>query len=90
MTKVVNIDAVYRRFIGAKAIDKFFKTHSELDYWKETFEYMLENGVDFFCDNEFADGTPNPDWTYALHLDVDEDFTYIAVIERAGYKIADC
>lgn len=83
MTKTVEVEKEYSKLHGQKAINKFFSTHKELDYWKETFEWMLETGTDFFCDNKFADGSKNPDWTYALHFDNDEDFTYICVIERA-------
>ena len=83
MTKTVEVWKEYRRFHGQKAIDKFFETHSDLDYWKETFEWMLETNTDFFCDNRFADGTKNKDWSYALHFDNDDDFTYICIIERA-------
>lgn len=51
--------------------------------WKETFEYMYENNQDFFCDNVWADGTKNNDWTYALHLDDNGGSYYLCVIERA-------
>lgn len=84
MKRTVNVDKEYRRFHGQKAIDQFFKVYPELGYWKETFEWMLETGTDFFCDNKFADGTPNKDWAYALHLDDDDNFTYICIIERAA------
>ena len=83
MTKTVNIDKMYNSN-ATKAINRFFKAHPELDYWKETFEWMAETGTEFFCDNMMADGTKNPDWTYALHLDQYEGTqTYIAIIERA-------
>lgn len=65
------------------ALNRFFKRHPELDYWKECFEWMHETGHDFFCDDIFGDGTKNKDWSYALHLDEYEDAFYIAVIERA-------
>lgn len=83
MTKTVNIDKMYQSN-ATKAINRFFKNHLELDYWKETFEWMAETNTDFFCDNLMADGTKNDDWTYALHLDqYDGTHTYIAIIERA-------
>lgn len=82
MTKRVEVYKEYRRYHGQKAIDKFFEANPELDYWKETFEWMLINNVDFFSDNVYADGTRNNDWCYALHLDDDDDFTYICIIER--------
>ena len=83
MTKKIEAWKEYRRFHGRKAIDKFFESYPELDYWKETFEWMLETNTDFLCDNIFGDGTKNRNWTYALHFENDEDFTYICVIERA-------
>jgi len=82
MKRIIEIEKEYKS--NAKsAINRFFKTHSELDYWKETLEYMYENGVDFYCDNVMADGTKNNDWAYALHLDIGEGYTYICIIERA-------
>lgn len=68
---------------ASTAIKRFFKKYSELDYWKETLEYMAENNVDFFSDNVLADGTKNINWTYALHFDIGETYCYIAIIERA-------
>jgi len=65
------------------ALDRFFKKHPALNYWRETFEYMAENNLDFFSDNRMADGTNNKDWAYALHLDINENDFYICVIERA-------
>ena len=52
-----------------KAINRFFKKYPELDYWKEQFEWMEETGTEFFSDNRMNDGTRNPYWSYALHLD---------------------
>lgn len=83
MTKTVEIEKEYNSN-ATKAINRFFKKYPELDYWKETFEWMAETNTDFFCDNVMADGTKNHDWSYALHLDQYEgDHTYICIIERA-------
>jgi hypothetical protein len=65
------------------AIERFFKKYPSLNYWKETFEYMAENNKDFECDNLLADGTKNKDWSFALHLDINEDSYYFCIIERA-------
>lgn len=79
----VNVEKEYNKNAD-KAIDKFFKTHQELAYWKETLEWMNENEVDFFSDNRMADGTINEHWTYAIHLDkIEENYTYICILERA-------
>lgn len=70
------------------ALNRFFKKYPELDYWREQLEYMAENGYDFCCDDHFASGRENPDWCYALHLDVNElvfdnkKSFYICIIER--------
>ena len=65
------------------ALNRFFKKFPKIDYWREEFEYMYENDKDFECDNMFANGEKNNDWTYALHLDCNEDSYYMCVIERA-------
>lgn len=65
------------------ALDRFFQKNPALNYWRETFEYMAENNLDFFSDNTMADGTKNKNWAYALHLDINENEFYICVIERA-------
>ena len=73
------------------AINRFFKRFPELDYWKETFEYMLENGIHTESNEWFdrANHIRNNDWTYAIHLDINDRVNsndldvYICVIERA-------
>ena len=82
MERVIEIDKEYR-LNPETAIKKFFNKHTEISYWKETFEYMLENGLDHFADNILVDGTRNKDWTYSLHLYVEDNYTYICVIERS-------
>lgn len=82
MKRTVNVDKEYR-CSAEKAIEKFFKRFPELDYWKETFEWMNADNVNHFIDDLFANGEKNNDWTYSLWLDKDENYTYIAVIERA-------
>ena len=83
MKRVLEYDKEYRTNNVKNAINRFFNTHSDVDYWKEQFFYMYENGQSFCCDNLMANGDKNDDWCYALHLDVDEKFVYMAVIERA-------
>lgn len=81
MKRIIEVEKEYKT-TGKKAIDKFFAKHKELEYWKGTFEWMLENNVDFFSDTLDAMGN-KIDWTYALHLDAEETYTYICIIERA-------
>ncbi len=71
------------------AFNRFFKKYPELEYWRESFEWLAENNKDFECNNLMADGTKNNEWTYALHLDINEHIksnkidVYMCVIERA-------
>ena len=83
MKRIIDVDMECRCKKLSTALDRFFKKYPNLTEWRETFEWMGENNVDFFCDNKFADGRENKDWCYALHLDIDENYYYIAVIERA-------
>lgn len=84
MKRIVEAEMEVRTNSVKRAINKFFVKFADLDYWEEQFEYMYENGQDFCCDNLFANGEKkNEDWCYALHLDVDENFVYMCVIERA-------
>lgn len=83
MERTLEIENLYKSN-AKKAINKFFKAHPELDYWKEQFEWMAETGIESFNDTMMADGTYNKDWAYSLHLDQYEgDQTYICIIERA-------
>lgn len=82
MKRTVNVDKEYK-CSAKKAIEKFFNVHKELEYWKETFEWMAEEGINHFIDDVLGNGEKNDDWCYSLWLDQDEHYTYIAVIERA-------
>ena len=83
MERVVNVDMEIKSKSVSKAFDRFFKKYPALDYWKEQFEYMAENNIDFFADLIMGDGSKNKDWSYALHLDIYTDHVYMAVVERA-------
>jgi hypothetical protein len=83
MKKIVDVDMEINCKKASTAIKNFFKKYPNLDYWKEELEYMAENNIDFMCDNELADGTKNENWTWALHFDIEENYCYIAIIERA-------
>lgn len=83
MKIIIDNDMVCRCKKLSTALDRFFKKYPSLNYWRETLEYMSENNLDFMSDGTLADGTKNNEWCWALHLDIDEDYFYIAVIERA-------
>lgn len=83
MTRTIEVEMAMRTTNVEKAISKFFQKHPEIEYWRETFEYMADNGEDFFCDNLMGDGTRNRNWAYALHLDIEDNHIYMCVIERA-------
>lgn len=82
MKKITDVDAIYRCKKFETALSRFMKKYPGHEEWQETYEWMYENGVDFFCDNKFADGSENRNWCYALHLDVEEHYFYLALIER--------
>lgn len=82
MQRTVDIDMEVNTKNINTALNRFFKKYPSLNYWIETFEYMYENNQDYFSDNKLADGTNNINWCYALHLDINENSIYIAVIER--------
>ena len=83
MKRVTNIDADITCKKFKTALNRFMKKYPGHEEWAETYEWMYENGIDFFCDNLFADGTENKNWSYALHLDVYESgHYYMALIER--------
>lgn len=82
MKRVIEIEKEYK-LPAATAIKRFFKTYPDMEYWKETFEWMLETNADHFDDTLMADGTKNREWCYSLHLDQNEDCTYVCIIERA-------
>ena len=83
MKRVIEAEKEYKTGNTTKALSQFFKAFPDLSYWKEEFEYMLENNIDFESDSMMADGTKNNEWCFALHLDAEESYTYICVIERA-------
>ena len=83
MKIIIDVDMVCRCKKLSTALDRFFRKYPDLNAWRESFEWMAENNKDFECDNLFADGTKNKNWRFALHLDIEEDYYYIAVIERA-------
>lgn len=83
MKRVIDIDMEIKANTTEKAFNRFFKKHPSLEYWRETFEYMAENGQVFFCDNLFGNGERNKNWSYALHLNINDGYIYMAVIERA-------
>ena len=83
MIRIIDVDMECRCKKISTALNRFFNKYPNLKGWRETFEYMAENSKDFMSDNELSDGTRNDDWCWAIHLDIDTDYIYIAVIERA-------
>lgn len=84
MKRITNVDAYITCKKFSTALDRFFKKFEGHEEWRETFEWMHEEGIEFFCDDLLADGTKNQDWCYALHLETfDNGYYYMALIERA-------
>ncbi len=80
MKRVIDIDVEYK-YNAERAIKYFFKRHPEIAYWEETLEWMNKNGVHHVITIE--DGKPSDNWTFSIWLDkLDDNLTYIAVIER--------
>ncbi len=83
MKKITDVDMIIECKKFSTALNRFFKKHPELEFdWREAFEWMFENGIDFYADTKLADGTFNDMWGFALHLDVYDWGFYLAVIER--------
>ena len=82
MKRIVDVDMTIRCKKFSTALNRFFKKYPELYYWREVLEYMAEHHEDFESNNIFNDGTKNNDWTFAIHLDMEDSYYYIAVIER--------
>ena len=83
MKRIIDVDMECRCKKLSTALDRFFKKYPNLTYWREQLEYMAENNKDFDSDITLADGTKSDSWCWALHLDIEENYFYIAVIERA-------
>ena len=82
MKRTIEVELEIKCKNAKTAIKRFFKKYPKLSYWKEQFEYMAENNIDFENDGILADGSKNKEWRWALHLDVNEDTVYMCVIER--------
>lgn len=80
MKRTIEVEATYK-CVTKKAVEKFFKKNPDLIYWEDEFVYMLENNIEFESDNVLG-SEQNLNWRYALHLDQNEDTTYICIIER--------
>ncbi len=79
MTKITDIyiDTTCKKF--ETALSRFLKKYEGHEEWKEVFEWMNENEIDFYSDKD----ENGRNWSYALHLDTFETgHYYIALIER--------
>lgn len=85
MKRVIEIEMETKCKKVETAIKRFFEKNPEVLYWKETFEYMAENNETFFSDYYFDtyNRVRNENWAYALHLERNDDYFYMCVIERA-------
>lgn len=81
MKRTIEVEATHKCAIK-KAVEKFFQENPDLIYWEDEFVYMLENNIEFESDNVLGSGAKNQNWRYELHLDQNEDTTYICIIER--------
>lgn len=82
MTRVFDKDKIYTKMNPEKIIKRFCEKYGKQE-WIEVFEWMLETGIEHYADTKMAGGLYNPDWCYSLWLELDENYTYICLIERA-------
>ena len=87
MKRTIEIEMTTVAKTVSTGLERFFKRHPEVEYWKETFEWMDENGIESLNDCHLGDGTYNKQWRWALNLDVfdrtdGKHDIYICVIER--------
>lgn len=82
MKRVLEAEMEIKAKKDKTAINRFFKKYPEIDYWKETFENMANNGEDHFIDDTDSMGN-KIEWSYSLWFERNDDYVYMAVIERA-------
>ena len=86
MTRVVNVDAIYRTKDIHKNLKKFAKRFPEASAYCEFDEdATAEEIIKGFpiTDKYLADGTFNEQWTYYLDIYIDDDGMYMWFIKRA-------
>lgn len=82
MKRTIEIEFETRCKKDSTAIKRFFKAHPEMTEWQEVVEWMLANSIQFYCNDTLADGSRCDDWTYAIHVDVNDDCYYFCIIIR--------
>nr|DAJ53394.1 MAG TPA: hypothetical protein [Caudoviricetes sp.] len=83
MTRIIEAEMETDCKKASTAINRFFKKFPALaDEWRETIEWMAESGTQHYSDDTVG-GRKNPDWCYALSVEIDETYAYICIIERA-------
>lgn len=86
MTRVVNVDAIYKSRDIHKNLKKFAKRFPEASAYCEfdkdaTLEDIKRSLP--ITDKFYADGTVYENWTYYFDIDIDEDGMYMWFIKRA-------
>lgn len=91
MRRIIEVEFETTAVKVETAFNRFFAKYPQLSYWREEFEYMLENNKNFDSDYyaDTANHIVNLDWRWALHLNINEHIEdngndiYMCVIERA-------
>lgn len=86
MTRIVDVDAMYRTKDIYKNLARFAKKFPEATEYCEFDEgHTIEEIAKSLpiTDKYFADGTVNNDWTYYFDIDFNQDGMYMWFIERA-------
>lgn len=86
MTRVINVDAIYRTKDIHKNLKKFVKRFPEASAYCEFDKDATLDDIKKslpITDKYFADGTINENWTYYFDIDIDENEMYMWFIVRA-------
>jgi len=83
MIRKTNVDMTTACKKPETALNRFFKKYPDLeDEWRDSFEYMISEGVENFTDDRMADGSHNDQWRYSLWFEDHDGSYYIAVVLR--------
>lgn len=82
MKRTIEIEMETKAKKYSTAVNRFFKKYPHIDYWRELVENMFETGVSHCDDTKLANGQYNDLWSYSIWAECNDDFYYIAIIER--------
>jgi hypothetical protein len=86
MTRIVDVDAMYKTKDVYKNLKRFAKRFPEAAEFCELDEGHTNEEIAKclpITDKYFADGTINEEWTYYFNIDIEQDGMYMWFIKRA-------